>query len=229
MSSFIDQTGKEIIIHAKPRRIVSLVPSQSEFLWEIGLQGELVGITKFCIHPAEMFNGVTRVGGTKKLDIEKIKSLNPDLIIGNKEENEKEQIEELQKHFKVWMSDIYTIHDAFNMMHEIGRICERKKEVNELLIQITKGIDEINDLFMNKKVAYFIWKDPYMCCGGNTFIGNVLETCGLKNIINPRERYPVVDEKEIIKEVDYCFLSTEPYPFKDTDVQQLQMQSKKPR
>src|SRR5688500_11346244 len=101
--SSIDQLGRNITLKGEPSRIISLVPSQTELLFDLGLGEHVVGITKFCVHPKEWFRSKTRVGGTKKLDIEKIRSLNPDLIIGNKEENEKEQIEELIKEFPVWM------------------------------------------------------------------------------------------------------------------------------
>ncbi len=123
---FVDQLNNSIKLSNYPKRIVSLVPSQSELLWDLGLKDELVGITKFCIHPAEMFNSVTRVGGTKALDIEKIRSLHPDLIIGNKEENEKSQIELLSKEFNVWMSDINNLSEAIQAIELIGNLTHKE-------------------------------------------------------------------------------------------------------
>src|SRR4051812_30672051 len=99
MITSVDQLGRTVSLAAKATRIVSIVPSQTELLYDLGLHEEVVGITKFCIHPVEWFRTKTRVGGTKKLDFEKIKSLNPDLIIGNKEENEQAQIKDLMNHY----------------------------------------------------------------------------------------------------------------------------------
>jgi ABC-type Fe3+-hydroxamate transport system substrate-binding protein len=99
MSVYIDQLNREVIIKEKPCRIISLVPSQTELLFDLGLEDEIIGITKFCVHPREWFNTKTRVGGTKNIHLQKIKELNPDLIIANKEENVQEQIEELAKAF----------------------------------------------------------------------------------------------------------------------------------
>ncbi|MFN5459102.1 MAG: helical backbone metal receptor, partial [Bacteroidota bacterium] len=110
-----DMMGYDVVLNFPPKKIVSLVPSQSELLWHLGLSDKLVGITKFCIHPADMKIKVEKIGGTKKLNINKIISLKPDLIIGNKEENEKSDITELKKHFPVWMSDIENLKDALKM------------------------------------------------------------------------------------------------------------------
>lgn len=131
-----DQLKNTIEINFPPQRIISLVPSQTELLFDLGLDEEIVGITRFCIHPAEKVKGKTKIGGTKKFDLEKIKSLQPDLIIGNKEENYQEGIEELQKHFPVWMSDIYTLEDAYAMMLEVSKIVDREREGKKLIEEI---------------------------------------------------------------------------------------------
>ena len=117
---FTDQLNNQIELDAFPKRIVSLVPSQSELLWDLGLKEEIIGITKFCIHPKELFETVSRIGGTKTLNINKIRDLKPDLIIGNKEENEYSQIIELQKEFKVWMSDIYNLNDSLEIQNRFS-------------------------------------------------------------------------------------------------------------
>lgn len=152
MPSFIDQCGDEIILHSIPKRIISLVPSQTELLWDLGLKEEIVGITKFCIHPEELFNSATRIGGTKKLDLEKIRALKPDLIIGNKEENEKEQIEELKKEFNVWMSDIYTVEDALNMIMECGKICGVAEASKSIVLETLGGMEKVKNIFEGKKM-----------------------------------------------------------------------------
>ena len=223
MPNYKDQLGNLVQLREKPLRIISIVPSQSEFLWDIGLRDELVGITKFCIHPKEMFNSIDRVGGTKKLDLEKIRALKPDLIIGNKEENEQTQIEELQQEFLVWMSDIYTLEDAFEMMEALGVLLEKQKETKNVIDHLKKSLSSIRSILKPQRVAYFIWNKPYMFAAKNTFIDYVLNYLGLENALRDYERYPELDEmalKRINPEV--CFLSSEPFPFKDAHVKELQ-------
>src|SRR5688572_23408089 len=99
MPDFIDHTGRSIHLASVPRRIISLVPSQTELLADLGLDEEVVGITKFCVHPESWFINKTRVGGTKQIKMDIIHQLNPDLVLANKEENVKEQIEELERHY----------------------------------------------------------------------------------------------------------------------------------
>lgn len=223
MSIYTDQLGNKIRLQEKPKRVVSIVPSQSEFLWDIGLREELKGITRFCIHPDEMFTSVERVGGTKKLDLQKIRQLRPDLIIGNKEENEQSQIEALQKEFPVWMSDIYTFQDAFSMMQELGRMLGKEKESGALVNSLKASLPGIRNIFAGQKVAYFIWNNPYMVAGKNTFIDHVLNYVGLKNALSHKERYPELDNLSLQKLApDYCFLSSEPFPFKEKHVKELQ-------
>ena len=118
MRSVTDQTGRSITIPDSPKRIISIVPSQTELLFDLGLSDEVIGITKFCVHPEEWFRKKTRVGGTKQLNMETIRSLQPDLIVANKEENEQVQVEDIAKEFPVWISDIKTLSDAKRMILE---------------------------------------------------------------------------------------------------------------
>lgn len=224
MTTFIDQTGRSINFSEVPRRIISIVPSQSELLWDLGLREELIGITKFCIHPDEMFRTVERVGGTKTLDIEKIRKLKPDLIIGNKEENEKSQIEELQKEFNVWMSDIFNFEDAYEMIKCLGEILQKQQAANKISNQLRKTIPEIKNIFSNQRVLYFIWNKPYMLAGGNTFINHVLNYAGLVNVAQHLQRYPELTNDQL-KEMkpDFCFLSSEPFPFKEKHQQEIEL------
>src|SRR5689334_18071707 len=122
MPSFTDQIGRTISLNKTPRRIISLVPSQTELLYDLGLSDEVVGITKFCVHPEEWFRNKPRVGGTKQLNMDIIHHLQPDLVIANKEENVREQVEELASHYPVWVSDINNPDDAYWMMKELGSI-----------------------------------------------------------------------------------------------------------
>jgi ABC-type Fe3+-hydroxamate transport system substrate-binding protein len=222
MPVFTDQMQREVELSSTPHRIISLVPSQTELLHDLGLHEQVIGITKFCIHPEEWFQIKTRVGGTKKLDIELIKSLNPDLIIGNKEENEHSQIDELAKHFPVWMSDVKSLDDAFEMISEIGRMT--KKETKALLV--SDGIQRAFSSFKIRipevklgSVAYFIWKEPMMVAGGDTFISDMLAKCMLENVFQHLDRYPEIKPSELAAaNPDYIFLASEPYPFKEKHI-----------
>jgi ABC-type Fe3+-hydroxamate transport system substrate-binding protein len=222
MFEYTDQIGNKLKLMQKPRRIVSLVPSQSEFLWDLGLKDELVGITKFCIHPAEMFKSIERVGGTKKVNIKKIRALKPDLIIGNKEENERSDIELLQKEFNVWMSDIYNFDDAFRMMSDIGKIAGKEKESEKIVEKSRASLPKVKNIFSGQTTAYFIWYKPYMVVAKSTFIHYTLNYIGLKNAFEQSERYPQMTDAQIVAaDPEFCFLSSEPFPFTEKHLKEL--------
>lgn len=215
--------GRTLTFRDIPKRIISLVPSQSELLFDLGLDQEIIGITKFCIHPAEKFKNTTKVGGTKKLDLKKIRELKPDLIIGNKEENEKSQIEELIAEFPVWMSDINVLEDAIEMIAELGKITGKSQQADLINKAIIDGFRSLRpDEKKRKKVAYFIWKDPYMVAGRNTFINNILERAGMENVAH-LNRYPEISPQQLRESnPELILLSSEPYPFKDVHVNEME-------
>jgi len=220
--TFKDQLGHVISVPNLPQRIISLVPSQTELLFDLGLDKEVIGITKFCVHPHDKFNSTTKIGGTKKLDIKKIRNLRPDLIIGNKEENERNQIEELMKEFPVWMSDINVLDDAIKMINEIGRLTGTSARAKLMSRDILDGFRSLEPGGNAKKtVAYFIWKDPYMIAGKNTFIDNMLAIAGFDNF-SQLSRYPELTTQQIHElKPDIILLSSEPYPFKDVHVNEM--------
>jgi iron complex transport system substrate-binding protein len=207
----IDQMKREVILPAFPLRIVSLVPSQTELLYSLGLKDEVVGITKFCIHPDEWFRTKERIGGTKSVDIEKIKGLKPDLIIGNKEENEQADIDALMKIAPVWMSDIFDLNDSIEMIKSVGEITNKSKESNELIALIRDRFSSLKSVGIKSSVLYFIWEEPMMLAGKNTFIDAMLQQCGMKNLAAV-ERYPEATGNE---NPDFVFLSSEPFPFRE--------------
>jgi ABC-type Fe3+-hydroxamate transport system substrate-binding protein len=219
---FTDQLGRTISLSYPPKRIISLVPSQTELLFDLGLDVEIIGITKFCIHPEGKFKSTTKIGGTKKLNLDKIRSLKPDLIIGNKEENEKAQIEELMQEFPVWMSDIDVLEDALEMINLIGDLTGKHNTARQISLKIDEEFKKLSSAGHKKlKVAYFIWKDPYMLAGRNTFINDVLERAGFENKIT-FNRYPEMNAEEIKAAApELIFLSSEPYPFKDVHVREM--------
>jgi ABC-type Fe3+-hydroxamate transport system substrate-binding protein len=225
MHTYQDQMGHIIHLKTPPLRVVSLVPSQSELLWDLGLRQELVGITKFCIHPEEMFRTVTRVGGTKQLHLKKIRDLKPDLIIGNKEENEQEQILELQREFPVWMSDIHTLEEAGDMMTRLGDLLGRQQQAADLVMRLHASTERVRGLFGGQRTLYFIWNKPYMVAAGQTFIGHVLNHLGLRNAAAHLDRYPEMDLQTLRETApELCLLSSEPFPFREQHVKALQEQ-----
>lgn len=217
-----DMMNREVIINFPPKKIISVVPSQTELLFELGLDEEVIGITKFCVHPETWFRRKTRIGGTKKLDIGKIKSLQPDLIIANKEENEQSQIEELAKYFPVWISDIKTVDDALIMIKSVGGIVDRKEKACLLVESIKKEFAKIDTEFPQKKVAYFIWYRPWMVVGGDTFISNIIHKIGWINVFQNESRYPEIDIVTLKdKQPEIILLSSEPFPFKQKHIEEL--------
>ena len=210
----------------KPSRIISLVPSQTELLHYLGLESETIAITKFCVHPEAWFRNKSRIGGTKTIDIEKIRSLQPDLIIANKEENIKEQVEMLAEDFPVWVSDVNDLAAAYGMINDIGILTTKEKAATSLNTAIKNKFDTIiQALPINKRipVVYLIWKDPYMTIGGDTFISNMLQMAGFINTFRDQGRYPEITISRI-KDIDckLILLSSEPYPFKQKHINELQ-------
>lgn len=220
-----DQMHRTIAVLTLPQRIISLVPSQTELLHDLGLGERVVGITKFCIHPEEWFRTKTRVGGTKKVDIEKVRALKPDLIIGNKEENERADIEALEKEFPVWMSDVKHLRDAVNMIAEVGNLTGTLPAANDILQKIADAFGTLKPLPDFRTAAYFIWKDPMMVAGGDTFISDMLSRCGLINAFADRtERYVEIGPAELAAaDPDVILLSSEPFPFSEKHIPEFNM------
>ncbi len=220
---FTDQFGRIIRLDSPPKRIVSLVPSQTELLFYLGLEKEVVGITKFCIHPEEQFRVKTRIGGTKKIHFDRIQALQPDLIIGNKEENDKEQIEQLAEKYPVWLSDIKNLEDALDMIDNIGAITHKKEQAEQLIYKIRNGFAKIPTSTQKPKIAYFIWKDPMMVAASDTFINEMLQKAGFENAFAHLQRYPEINEEQLnAAKPDALFLSSEPFPFKEKHFEQFQ-------
>lgn len=218
-----DQMHRTIEINKPLKRIVSIVPSQSELIWDFGLEKELIGITKFCIHPHHMATSVTLVGGTKNLNIQKIRELQPDIIIANKEENDQSQIEELAKEFPVWISDIHNLDESLQMIEMLGDLFDKKEKAFELTATINSTFQQLKTS-PPLKVVYFIWNNPLMVAGKNTFIDDMLKRCNLENVfLNKDSRYPEISIEELQKEnPEIILLSSEPFPFKEKHVKEFQ-------
>ncbi len=213
--------GRAIDVRARPMRIVSLVPSQTELLADLGLEEEVVGITKFCVHPADWFRTKTRVGGTKTVDIARVRSLQPNLIIANKEENTKADIEALTPFAPVWVSDIGNLAEALQMIRSLGTICGKEERAEAIARQIESGFGALRRA-EGIRTAYCIWRNPWMWAGGDTFINDLLARCGLQNVLHQAPRYPST-ELSALQELkpELVLLSSEPYPFKDRHIAEV--------
>lgn len=204
-----------------PQRIISLVPSQTELLYFLGVSP--IAQTIFCVHPTEKFKSATKIGGTKKLNIAKILALKPDLIIGNKEENDQTQIEELAKSTNVWLSDIYNLDDAFIMMEEVGLLIGKKLQSKQLVKKIKDKFNTLASKKSKKSCLYLIWREPYMAAGQSTFINAILQVFGYKNVLPAASRYPAISSTDLlILNPEIILLSSEPYPFKQKHIRELQ-------
>jgi ABC-type Fe3+-hydroxamate transport system substrate-binding protein len=222
MFSFTDQTGRTITIN-KPQRIISLVPSQTELLHDLGLDNEVIGITKFCVHPKEWFKAKTRIGGTKQLKIDIVHGLKPDLIIANKEENVKDQVEELADHYPVWVSDVNNLEDAYKMIEQIGLLTGKVNKSKEIIGSIKKEFSRLPAPDSVLRTAYLIWQKPYMTVGSDTFIHSMLQAAGFENIFYSKNRYPEITIDDLYKSnCQLLLLSSEPFPFKQKHIDELQ-------
>ena len=220
---FQDQMGNTIRLSAYPQRIISLVPSLTELLFDLGLDDEVVGVTTYCILPEDKIRNLTRIGGPKEFEFTATDKLKPDLIIGNKEENYREGILRLQEKYLVWMSDIITIDDALMMIRRVGTLINRSQNAERLAGELSASLGN-KEFYPLYKVAYVIWKDPYMVAAGNTFINEMLRKCGFINIFENKSRYPQITINEL-DQADVVLLSSEPYPFADSDVNDLKNQN----
>lgn len=219
-----DQLGRTLSFKKTPERIVSLVPSQTELLVYLGLEKNLVGITKFCVHPEHLRENIEVVGGTKQVHLDKITAQSPDVIICNKEENTQEMVEALQKIAPVWISDVITLKDNNEMITALGKLFSVSKKATTLVSAIKKEEAKFSEFIMEKKpqkVAYLIWKKPYMAVGNSTFINSMLTLNNFENIFkNTTSRYPEIKLQEL-EAADLILLSSEPFPFKNEHVEKL--------
>ena len=220
MRTVIDQIGRTVLIPKFPNRIISLVPSQTELLFDLSLNQRVVGITKFCVHPEEWFKNKSRIGGTKKLDFDTISALKPDLIIANKEENNREDIERLESEFPIWLSDINNLGSSLKMIESVGSMTSSNS--SQLINDIQIGFDGLEPIKPTRKTLYLIWRSPYMAAGADTFINDLMLKCGFENVL-PQTRYPELYPEQIKQlNPDLILLSSEPFPFKEKHIEELQ-------
>jgi len=225
MPIFTDQINRTITLSGIPQRIISLVPSQTELLYDLGLDVQVAGITKFCVHPESWFRSKKRIGGTKNVHRDIVDSLQPDLVIANKEENVKEQVEALAAQYPVWVSDVNNLEDALDMVQTIGAMTGTMARADQLRQDIITRFATLHPRSPSIRTAYLIWKNPYMTIGQDTFIHYMLSRCGLHNVFGDRTRYPAITVEALqTAGCELLLLSSEPYPFKQQHIDELQAQ-----
>lgn len=220
-----DQLGRLVDLTRIPQRIISLVPSQTELLIALGLRDQLIGITKYCVHPVDLIPEKMVVGGTKNIKLELIKSLKPDLILCNKEENTQEIIELLEKIAPVHVSDIENMGDALEMIRQYGCLFDAVAQADLIVNQIKNAqyaFEESIKHIPKRSVAYLIWRKPWMAAGQYTFIDCLLKLNKFDNVFGDdvESRYPVIDASAL-SDVDYVLLSSEPFPFAQKHIDEL--------
>ncbi|MEW9673793.1 ABC transporter substrate-binding protein [Ammoniphilus sp. 3BR4] len=213
-----DDLQRTVSYQFPPKKIISLCPSITETLYALHLSDEIIGRTRYCIHPAHQIKQAAIVGGTKQINEDIVQQLRPDLIIAEKEENPREMIENLAKSFPVYVINVENYDDALKMIGDLGYICNQQKNAEKIVIEIQERFQYLESANQTR-VAYVIWKKPYMVAGNHTFINSILEKCGFINVFKDRpERYPVVTMEELQQaNLNFIFLSSEPYPFKARD------------
>ena len=230
MPELTDQLGRIVHFTHPFQKIISLVPSQTELLYDLGLDKEIVGITKFCVHPREWFLHKAKVGGTKKIRFESIHQLNPDLIIANKEENNQQDVEKLAADYTLWISDIKELDDACGMIIALGQLTGREAKAAWIIDQIRSRFSKLRQWLIDfsadrnmPATAYLIWQNPYMAAGAGTFIHHLMACCGFRNIFENRPRYPEINISDLqARGCELLLLSSEPFPFKEKHLAQIQ-------
>lgn len=212
----IDHLGRTVTYDFPPKRIISLCPGITETLFALHLQDEMIGRTRFCIYPENEVDAIRAVAGTKDINEQAIHDVQPDLIIVEKEENTDEIVKTLEQYYPVYVAEVQSIKDAYRMIHDIGNITNRDAEAHALNTSIQEEFNAFPQAD-GKRVAYVIWKKPYMVVGKDTYIQSVLNEMGFVNPFTQFEgRYPAVTEDDFKEaKLDYILLASEPYPFKD--------------
>lgn len=218
-----DALGRSVTYTYPPKRIISLCPGITDTLFALDLQEEIVGRTRFCIHPSPAVLDVKAVAGTKDIKLDAILQLKPDLIIAEKEENTKEIVEALEQHLPVYVAEVQCVQEAYSMIENIGDVTDRRNEARSLISEIQAGFHSLQELTSGSAV-YVIWKKPYMAAGRTTYIDSLLETLGFSNPIRVLPgRYPELTTHDFHSaNPDLVLLASEPYPFKEKHVPEFQ-------
>ncbi|MEK4487625.1 helical backbone metal receptor [Psychrobacillus sp. FSL H8-0484] len=217
-----DHVGRQVNISIPPKRIVSICPAITETLFALGLESEIVGRTKYCIFPEGIVENVAIVGGTKEVNEGKIRDLQPDLILAEKEENTEAIVQALEQIAPVFVLEVRSIKEAYRFIHTLGFLTN-KEQVAERLIDSCKAVFPSPHV-QSGNAAYVIWRKPYMVVGRTTYINDILHTLGLHNpFAKEVSRYPTVTKEELADaNLDVLLLASEPFPFQQKHIAEFQ-------
>jgi len=217
MPTATDARDREIVLDRPPRRIVSIVPSQTELLAYLGLDETVVGVTRFCERPSHWRSEKTIVGGTKEVDVDRVAGLTPDLILANHEENTQADVEALEKLAPVFVTEVKTVTEALDMIRTIGTLTATADQTSSLAGQIIARFSRLPD-FPPLRAVYLIWREPYMTVGHDTFVHDVMAWGGFENAYGDLRRYPEVTLEALAeRDLDVVLCATEPFPFHKKD------------
>lgn len=223
---FTDARGCEHEIAEPPRRVVSLVPSLTETLFALGLGDRVAGVTDYCVHPAAPLRELPRVGGTKNPSLERILELRPDLVLANREENRKRDVERLEAQgVRVFVTYARSVREGSDEIGLLGRIGDREEAARGIQDAIERAWERARSRAREPRprVAALVWKQPFMAVGGDTFADDLIAQCGGLNVFSDAgRRYPRVLEAELVRaRPDVVLLPTEPYAFGPRDRNEL--------
>ncbi|REB04706.1 iron ABC transporter substrate-binding protein [Sporosarcina sp. BI001-red] len=218
-----DALGRTVTYTYPPKRIVSLCPGITDTLFALELQDEVIGRTRFCIHPSPAVLDVKAVAGTKDIKLDAILQLKPDLIIAEKEENTRDIVEALEQHLPVYVAEVQNVQEAYTMIENIGDVTDRRDQAQSLVSEIQEGFQSLHGL-TSGSAMYVIWKKPYMAAGRTTYIDSLLETLGFSNPVREFSgRYPELTTHDFQSaNPDLVLLASEPYPFKEKHIPEFQ-------
>ena len=206
-------------------RIVSLVPSLTELVCALGRGDWLVGRTGFCVHPSEALAQVPKVGGTKTVNIEKIRRLAPTHLIVNVDENEKPTVEALSEFIpNVVVTHPIAINDNFELYRRFGRLFDAEARAVQLCAELESALKLTQSApRATLRVLYLIWNDPWMTVSAETFIAKMLASVGIEVCVPPGDaRYPSLSLDAIGSlGADAVLLSSEPCRFRPADRREL--------
>jgi ABC-type Fe3+-hydroxamate transport system substrate-binding protein len=211
-----DLLGRTFDFPSPPRRVVSLVPSLTETLFDLGAGDDVAGVTDFCIFPPDL--KLPRLGGTKNPRVDDIRALAPDLVYMNLEENLARYAEEIESFAPVFVTEPKTVDDVAQLITTLGAIHDRQQRAQELVEQLARERRHIRDFTF----AVPIWKKRWMWCGGDTYVSNLVETVGGRNVLRDTARYPSIEIEDVLAlNPDIVFLPDEPYVFTGDDAREI--------
>ncbi|AZP12021.1 helical backbone metal receptor [Undibacterium parvum] len=232
---FIDAIGQRhhaISLESGTPRILSLVPSITELLCDLGLAQYMVGRTGFCIHPKNLVKQIPKVGGTKDVDVEKIRQLAPTHLLVNIDENQKPVVDLLSTFIpSVIVTHPLTVRDNLALYRLLGGIFQVQLQAEKLCTEFELAYAELGPIKSRQRLLYCIWKDPWMSIASDTYISNMLSLIGWETWRSPssQNRYPVFEwNADVLSQIDGVVLSSEPYRFSEKHVADLQQQLSKP-